>query len=292
MAAPHHRTMTSVLCSFGHISTTHEMLRNGVTRWQLHSGVAEGLVTRPRRGVYACNHVDRNIRAAAELGGAVSCLTVLRRAGVWAGHDRRLHVQVSPGARPPARDVGRTIRLHWETPRFEAEKFEVGAAEALRQAARCLDTENAIAALESAGHERMLPCDEIEQIFRMAPRRVRRAVAALEFRSGSGIETIARLRLIDAGYRVEAQGHVPGLGHQDLVVEDCVGIEVDGREWHGEDRFATDRDRDIQAEGLGRRSLRLRASHLFETWPHTLTVIERVVSDATTLRRLRGWPLV
>jgi very-short-patch-repair endonuclease len=287
------RTMTSILCSLGHIATTQELLRNGVTQWQLHRGVARALVTRPRRGVYACDHVDRDIRGAAELGGAITCVTVLRREGVWAGHDRRLHVQLHPAARSPKHGAHDRARLHWEAALFPARsRFEMTVAESLRLAVRCLDSENAIAALESAGHEGVLPQDEIVRILQTAPRRLQRAAQELEFRSGSGNETIVRLRLQGLGFRVESQGHVPGLGHQDLVIEDCVGLEVDGRQWHGEDRFAIDRDRDIHSEGLGRRALRLRTSHIFDTWPQTLSAIERAVSDATALRQLReGRPI-
>ena len=180
------------------------------------------------------------------------------------------------------------MRLHWEAARFDLPGAgSVGIRDALWQAIRCLDTENAIAALESAGHEGLVPQVDIQWMLRHGPRRLRRAVATLDFASGSGNETIVRLRLASAGYRVESQGHVPGMGHQDLVVEDCVGIDVDGRKWHGEDRFAIDRDRDIHSEGLGRQALRLRTAHIFETRPHTLAVIDRAVADALALRQRR-----
>jgi hypothetical protein len=171
-----------------------------------------------------------------------------------------------------------------------ASPWQVTSLEALRQSLHCLDTENAIAALESAGHENMAPRAEITRLFLAAPRRIIRATKALEFESGSGNETIVKVRLRQLGYRVTAQGYVPGLGHQDLVVEDCVGLDLDGRRWHGEDRFAIDRDRDLLSEGLGRRALRLRHAHIHESWPQTLSVIERAVADTLALRRLRTGP--
>jgi very-short-patch-repair endonuclease len=84
---------------------------------------------------------------------------------------------------------------------------------------------------------------------------------------------------------VVAQGYVPGLGHQDLVVDDCVGLEIDSREWHGEEQARADGDRDLRSEGLGRHVLRIRPHHVHETWPRTLAVIDRVVADALRLRR-------
>lgn len=278
--------MPTLLCRLGHVASTSDLRAHGVTAWQLRRGVAEARVTRPRRGVYACAHVDSDIRRAAQLGGAITCVTVLRRAGVWAGHDQRVHVQVLPGR---AARRSRDVHLHWVEPHFGlASLAEAEPTEALRLAMHCLDSENAVAALESAGHEGLLQHADIRRVFRGAPRRVQRETDELHFSSGSGNETVVRLRLQHVGFSVEPQGYVPGLGHQDLVVEDCVGLEIDGRRWHGEDRFALDRDRDIQAESLGRHVLRLRAAHIFETWPHTLAAIERAVSDAKALRRMRG----
>jgi hypothetical protein len=106
-------------------------------------------------------------------------------------------------------------------------------------------------------------------------------------------QTIVRLRLVREGHTVESQAFVPGMGHGDLLVDGCLGIDVDGRAWPGEDRFAIDRDRDILAERLGRHVIRLRTSHIFLTWPHTLAVIERALSDALRESdRRRGRTLV
>jgi very-short-patch-repair endonuclease len=153
----------------------------------------------------------------------------------------------------------------------------------------CLDEENALAAMESAIHEGYLSIAEVERIGILAPRRLQGALRRMVTNSGSGNETIVRYRLQQIGYVVEAQAFVPGMGHEDLLVEGCVGVDVDGRRWHeGDDRFANDRDRDIHVEGLGRRTLRLRTSHIFEPWPHTLAVIDRVVRDAKREQRQRA----
>jgi very-short-patch-repair endonuclease len=209
----------------------------------------------------------------------VTCVSALAQAGVWAGHSRQLHVQLAPGARSTsASDLVR----HWEHPRFEMETpWRAGRSQALWRAIHCLDEENAVAAMESAIHENYLPAAAVVRIGRLAPRRLQSAFRGMIMNSGSGNETIVRLRLQKAGYRAEAQAHVPGMGHQDLVVDECLGLDVDGRRWHqGEDQFANDRDRDVHVEGLGRHVLRLRTSHIFDTWAHTLAVIERAVRDA------------
>jgi very-short-patch-repair endonuclease len=240
-----------------------------------------------RRGTYACPHLDEEVRASALAGGALTCVSVLRQAGVWAGHSRQLHIQLKPGAASPASPVA--VR-HWEHPRFEMDSpWKAGRAQALWRALHCLDDENALAALESAIHEAYLPLPVVDRIALLAPRRLQRALGHRITNSGSGNETIVRFRLQRVGYAVEAQAYVPGMGHEDLVVEGCVGLDIDGKRWHsGDDRFAIDRDRDIHVEGLGRRALRLRTSHIFETWPHTLAVIDRAVQDARREQQRRS----
>lgn len=277
---------TSILCRLGHVATTRQLAAHRVTGRQIRLGIELGTVNRLRRGILACVHLDEATAQAAEVGGAVTCVSVLRQAGVWAGHGSRPHVQIPPtAARVPVHSLttaGVLPRYHWERSRFGMETpWRVTPMQALWQAMRCLDEEHAIAAMESAVHENFLTTTQVMRLARLAPRRLEDGIHRLIVNSGSGNETIVRLRLQRVGYRVEAQGYVPGMGHEDLVVEDCVGLDVDGRQWHeSDDRFANDRDRDLHVEGLGRHTLRLRASHIYDSWPHTLAVIDRVVSDA------------
>lgn len=180
------------------------------------------------------------------------------------------------------------LHVHWSRPRFGMlDHWTPTHSQILWDAIHCLDEENAIAAMESAIHERFLSRAEVARIALAAPRSLHDGIRRMVSNSGSGAETIVRLRLERAGYQVEAQGHVPGMGHEDLVIEDCVGLDVDGRKWHGEDRFAIDRARDLRVEGLGRRALRITAADIANSWPQTLAVIDRAVSDAQRERRRR-----
>ncbi|WP_166875939.1 hypothetical protein [Salinibacterium sp. ZJ450] len=276
-------TVSAALCRVGHVASFGQLSAAGLTGRQLRAAVQTGGINRLRRGTYACAHLHPVLADAARLGAAVTCVSALRAAGVWAGNDRRLHVQVRPNASHLAspHELGSTVRYHWERPRFPAvTPWWTGPLQSLWQAMHCLDEENAIAAMESAVHEGFLTAAEVTRLAGLAPRRLIDGIRRLDFASGSGNETIVRLRLQHAGYRVESQAFVPGMGHEDLVIEGCVGLDVDGRQWHGEDRFAIDRDRDIHVEGLGRRALRIRTAHIEDTWPHTLAAIDRVVADA------------
>ena len=157
--------------------------------------------------------------------------------------------------------------------------------QALWQAIHCLDPENALAAMESAIRRELLSEADVRAMGAMAPPRLQPVIHQLVANSGSGNETVVRLRLRAVGFRTVAQGYVPGLGHQDLVVEDCVALEVDSAEWHEGAQRATDADRDLISEGFGRHVIRIRPAHIHAYWPQTLAVIDRAVRDAQRLRR-------
>ena len=287
------RSAATLICTLGHAATTDELLRLGVTPAQLRTAIARGAIGRAARGVYICAHADRDQRDAAAAHARISCLSALRRANVWAGIDRSLHLQLPANAstRRPTRDRGgQPIRYHWAHPRFPgaAERsWLVSPMEAVWQAIRCLDEEHAIACLESAVHEGFLTIDQVRELCGRAPARLADGIRELEFTAGSGMETIVRRRLRHAGYSVAAQVSVAGIGDEDLVVEDCAAIETDGEKWHGPNRFHADRARDLKTEALGRRSIRLTQHQVLYEWETTLAAIERVVTDAQRERSRR-----
>ena len=89
------------------------------------------------------------------------------------------------------------------------------------------------------------------------PRRYRRLLADIDGRSMSGIETVLRLALRDAGLSCEVQVRVSGVGRVDLVVEGCIAIETDGQAYHdGAEARARDYDRDLKLTLAGYTVLR------------------------------------
>ncbi len=116
---------------------------------------------------------------------------------------------------------------------------------ALGCAARCLTAEEWVATVDSVlnSTDWTIPPDIQAEMGRVA-----RAVMAMfgrcDARSQSGTESIARLRLIAAGFEVEVQ---PGIGtheHADLRIGALL-IECDGRAYHSDvETFRNDRRRD------------------------------------------------
>lgn len=278
--------MTLTLCMTGHFADYRQLGEAGCTRSDLDRALASGAILRVRRGVYACAHSDLAARRAAAAGGMLTCVSVLRSIGVWGGHDRRLHIQLRPSSGHSRIPHG--SRAHWEQPRFGTESIaRTTTKEALWQAMRCLDVEHAMAAVESAWKLQFVSERDVKQLSSIAPRRLNWGLKRRVAVSGSGNETVVRLRLIRAGYQCEPQARVPGLGHQDLLVADCVGLEIDSAEFHTDLELKDDSDRDLLSEGLGRHVLRIRPHHIYERWPQTLAVIDRAVKDGIALASLR-----
>jgi very-short-patch-repair endonuclease len=219
---------------------------------------------------------------------------------VWAGIDASVHLTLPPHGRRDQAHVthdlaGARIRFHWSPLLFPAamtSSWLVSPMDAIWQAIHCLDEENAIACLESAVHEGFLTQNEVRIITDLAPARLQEAIAEMEFTAGSGVETLIRRKLRRAGYSVEAQVRVAGVGDEDLVVEDCVALESDGKKWHGPDRFHQDRRRDLKTEGLGRRTLRVTYALVMFEWDSTLATIDRVVADAKREQSRRNGRIV
>jgi hypothetical protein len=280
----------------------------GETAHSIASAVRTGAIRRAVHGVYVCSHADAQQLAVVRHHGRIGCVSALRRAGVWAGFDDRLHMQLDPHAsrvhaissaprtleellRPdPSRLPETRLAVHRNGLVYApASSSLVSPADALLESMRCLDDEHVIAALESAVREGFITKTELADICARAPGRLAAAISEIELTSHSGYETIVRVRLRHAGFTVVAQGYIPGVGHQDLVVEDLVGIETDGQFWHNTPKqFRVDHDRDIRSAALGRGVIRLSESEIFLHWETSLLAIERAVADARDLRRFRG----
>ena len=143
----------------------------------------------------------------------------------------------------------------------------------------CLPPDDVVAALESALYLKEISLATFERLIRDAPARLQSTLAEAEPGAQSGYETHARLRLRRAGYRVEIQAEIPGVGHIDTLVEGVVDLEIDGRAHHAE-TFEEDRKRDLAAEWIGIRVLRVPARMVDTDWHYVASTIARMVKDA------------
>ena len=93
-----------MLCELGHVASTRDLLRRGLSRHQVERLAARPDVVKVRRGVLACAHLGTLEGFAAGCGAQIDCVSILREKGIWAGEERRSHLRLPPGGHLPPSD--------------------------------------------------------------------------------------------------------------------------------------------------------------------------------------------
>jgi very-short-patch-repair endonuclease len=275
--------MSSVLCAFGHVATTGELAAAGLTRRARDMLPAQGAY-RPRRGTYACAHLQPYERAAVSCRARLDCITVLKAEGIWTGFHTGLHLRFRCGdkqARAHVAVIRTPTSMHWGAERFGGgDRIRVSVQEAVFCALRCLPAEDAIAAIESAVHLGRLTRGQALAVIDAAPRSLKPVMDFVDptFRAQSGYETKVRLRLEARGHRVAPQFALSERLHLDNLVDGVVAVETDGKQ-HAE-TLAEDHRRDLATEGAGIRALRIDPMLVDTRWEQVLAVIERMIREA------------
>lgn len=247
-----------------HVATRRQLLARGYTPRSLASSVHAGRLIRIRRGYYALPDVDDATQQAVRVGGVLTCVSAARRFGMWVASDSCTHIYLRHEAsrmRAPhdrfarlTEENRRDCVLHWfPLVAGDAVSMEsVGPLSALAHLIRCQPEYLAIAAIDSALYERIVRLGQLDAVFASIPAKYHRYLQRIDARAMSGIETIVRLILLDAGLSCSPQFHFSGIGDVDLLVEGCIVVETDGRLGHADaPGVARDYDRDVALAALG-----------------------------------------
>jgi len=147
----------------------------------------------------------------------------------------------------------------------------------LAHAIRCQDPETAAILLESAMHERCLSPFDVEVLLDEAPVRVRERIGRLSTASESGSETRVVRWLRHAGFTVEQQVYVEGVGYIDAYAGG-VFIEIDGRRHHSSPAaFEADRQRDLAMRRLGLQLVRVSYPQVWHSWDTTRRAVREMI---------------
>lgn len=246
------------------IATRRQLMRLGMFPLDLTEGVRAGRLLRVRRDRYALPSTEPAILEAVRIGGLLSCVSAAAFHGIWVPDEPFTHIAMvheasrmrSPRDRfvPLSPDNRDGCELHW-WPLVEpdaASLHSVSVVDSLVHVIRCVPRPVAVAALDSALFERKIALSDLNRIFAAVPAKFAPLRDDIDARSMSGLETIVRLMVRDAGLRCELQSHFRGVGDVDLLVEGCVVVETDGRKWHDEEpvqRRDYDRDGALAARG-------------------------------------------
>lgn len=236
---------TDALTRLGEPVVTRMQLRRlGVAAQTLTDAVRTGNLVRVRRGYYASPGTDPLLLHAVRIGGRLGCIAAAQRLGIWAENPQFAHVAMRHEAsrmRSP-RDRSQPLspqnvdgcELHWwplpEVPHPNV--HTVTTVEALAHIARCQPRGLALASFDSAVNQGLVGSAGLEAIFAVLPAKLAYLRPLIDGRCMSGIETLVRLMLVDAGIPFEVQASFRGIGTVDFLVAGCVVVETDGHLGH------------------------------------------------------------
>jgi hypothetical protein len=160
--------------------------------------------------------------------------------------------------------------------RRRGSSWAVDPIDALREALLEVPFEEAVALVDWALYANLLTTDDLPTLVKPLPADARGIVDWVDPQCESFGESLVRTRLRAAGYDVVSQDPVNNSQRIDLVVNDVVAVEVDGRTFHAS-TFESDRRKDLAIVREGRIPLRLSYSMVRNVWASILDVVDRAV---------------
>ena len=268
----------SILERRGGIAHLSVLESDGAHRVRLQHLVADGLLLRPRRGWYALPGADPLLIRACSLGGRITCVTALKRAGVWCVDDHRTHLAVPVHAgHAPKKDTG--IVAHYARPAGQTDGLPLSSiVDSLVDQFGCQTGENVIVAIDSALNRGVLRPSDLSDIRSRVPRKYWPLLDCVDGTCESGLETKVRLRLGRRGLRYRTQVRIREVGRVDILIGDRLIIETDGLEFHTGEAAVKDRERDLVLHRLGYVVIRVTYAMVMYRWPEVESVIHAYVS--------------
>jgi len=277
--------IAATMTARGGVARAATLIAAGARRSDLRRHVAAGELVRVREGVYALPSADEAVRIAAAHGGALACVSALRRYGVWLLSEPGIHVWLGDGGRAhPHAGCGCTV--HWDA--GHAEPGMVGIERALVQIATCQGDEAFFVAFESAWRLGMIDRGARRVIRAHLPARMRYLVDLARGDADSGLESLVRLRLARLGITVRSQVAIAGVGRVDFLIDGRIILEIDGRENHeGVTMRHKDLRRDAAAAARGYVTLRFDYALVVHEWA---TVLGAILGARDTFSRRTARP--
>ncbi|NLT30317.1 MAG: DUF559 domain-containing protein [Propionibacterium sp.] len=260
----------------GNVISTKVLTEAGVSHAELRRLVGDGMLTRLRRGWYAAPGADTTVSAAIRAGGVLGCGSALTFHGAWRPLGKQLHVYRTRHGRAAAASYCPAPRCRHPFP-VAVVPIDV----AVRQARLCLAAEELIAQVESLVMVGRLGLAEAEHL--LGP-----ALAGRLDVSGSGTETLVRLRLRQKRVKLRPQAKITSVGWVDFLIGDRLVVEVDSFEHHtSRDSYHNDRRRDLRLVELGYTVVRLTWQDVMLGWEAACRSILALIRAGKHLGRPR-----
>ena len=293
----------------GGVARTKTLAANSHARAVLTQLVASGELIRIRPGCYAIPDAPTELKIACLSGGKLTCVSAVHFAGlrtlstpnqVHVSRDRNIgKFYLPPDLRPKLlvhrepstwSDVTSHVQIVARTrfpvaAAYQSEIFAPWPAIFARLAV-CQPLRSAVVALDSGLHAGVI--DKPDVLALLDPVQHRQAIDAVSLACASSqsvLESLARLELMQAGFSVEPQVWIQGVGYVDLLVEERVVPELDGFTYHSDrEQFRKDRFRDRELTKLGYIVLRFAYSEVMGHDELITSEVRAVLAGRSELR--------
>lgn len=281
--------IAAIVQSLGGLAQKQQLVARGARDLDLTRAVRGGGVSRARQGWYTTlPETDLRVRAV-RVGGRLTGISAIAQAGGWVLGNHPLHVSVPTNAARLRSQHNRRVRfdpsarggvvLHWDTAEVSERGTagSVGLSDALLRVVLDESLETAVAALDWALRTGTLDPFDFEALMLQLPLDYRHIRYWADDVCDSLPESLSRTRLRSCGHTVVSQVRIESGELLDLLVDDCVGVDVDGEEFHLT-RFERDRHKDANITIEKFYSFRPSARMVFHEWDTVLLAIETAIS--------------
>jgi hypothetical protein len=281
--------IAAIVHSLGGLAQKQQLVARGARDLDLTRAVRDGHVSRARQGWYT-TLPDSDLRVrAVRVGGRLTGISAVVQAGGWVLGAHPLHVSVRANAARLRSQHNRRVRfntdapggvvLHWDAAELSERgtSASVGLRDALLRVVLDEDLETAVAALDWALRTGALDEFDFEALMLRLPPDFRHIRFWVDGACDSLPESLSRTRLRLRGHTVVSQVPLESREQIDLLVDDCVGVDVDGEEFHLT-RFERDRHKDANITIAKFYSFRPSARMVFTEWDTVLLAIETAIS--------------
>lgn len=266
------------------IAHRRQLAATGFSRYRLELGLRSGRLRPAGRFWIAHAVADPRLVLAATIGGRLACVSAAREHGLWVlADDPCTHIAVPPRSMAASREG---VRFHRSIPLAPARRTDLvePILDVLAHVATCLDREQALVIWESALRQgRIHPAAVAGVDWRS--RAAQELAASAGALSDSGLETLVVDRLRGIGLPLAQQALL--LGHKvDILVGDCLVIQLDGWEFHSSaaDR-ARDNRHDARLRAAGYRVIRIGYAEVVAGWAAIEAEIALAVAQGAHLVR-------
>jgi len=279
--------IATTVSRLGGVARRRELESAGFSGAQIAGAVRSNAIRRARIGWYVGIDIEETCVSAIRVGGRLASLSAARSYGLWVPPFEGIHVSVSPG-QSRFRSVPPEVHLLWDGHQLNpSPRTRVSLLDTLTQVATHEPGETCVSVVDSALNQGLVTLADVEGIGRRIPRRKLASLALVDALSESGIETLARVRLRAIGLDPRVQVAVASGVRVDLMLNDSLVIELDGRETHtGVEYFERDRQRDAVLNAAGYRVLHFSYRQVMYDWASVESTILLVLRQPSTRHRV------